>query len=345
MPKYIDSIVNYSEGNFSKRNMKKFEKELDRNLELQLEYSLYRQISSYMRGKFDLEEAKNDPDLQYIEPVIKDAILDFQQNADKIQETRKFVRGTLNEKLIDFDLKEEINQIKREIDIYDLDDISEGWVKDWIEKNQNIRKIDPNVEKMREFILNSIESKRNYSRFRIISSIQDSFIKSLRFSSIGLAAAVLIVGVILIKSLVPSENNENLYKEFFKPMYAVSPITRGNNSGFSAQYVEALKKYNQEDYRSAANLFNDIIKQNGTLEAPHLFQGITQLELGNHDLAISHFSKVVESSQEYLKEAQWYLGLSYLKMGDKSKAIFYFKTLSETEGFYRDQSKALLRRL
>jgi hypothetical protein len=46
-----------------------------------------------------------------------------------------------------------------------------------------------------------------------------------------------------------------------------------------------------------------------------------------------------------MKEAQWYLGLSYLKTGEKTKAIPYFEILSKSEGFYQNQAKKLLRRL
>lgn len=345
MIKNINYIINYSEGILSKRKMQKFESDLHINSELQQDYAIYSRINEYMRGKSDLEEVRNDPALPVIDLLVKESIKNFHQDPENIKNSQKFIRDALNEKLSDTVLKEEINQIKREVEELNLNEISEGWVKEWIENNQEKTVKDPRTEKIRDFINQSLEAEKYSSVLKIVHTGKSLWRKSVTLRVIGLAAAVLIAGVVLIKTLIPSDNSEKLYYAFYKPMSTISPITRGFNSSLSKQYDLAIKMYNQGNYNFAAPMFNDIIQQDNSNIAPHFFQGITQMELGNYSKAISYLSFVTSHPQEYIKEAQWYLALSYLKTGEKTKAIPYFKILSESEGFYQDQAKKLLRRL
>jgi tetratricopeptide (TPR) repeat protein len=103
--------------------------------------------------------------------------------------------------------------------------------------------------------------------------------------------------------------------------------------------------YKQGNYQTAAAGFFNLMQQDSSFTAPRFFAGITQMELGDYSQAVAFLSGVITHSVEYRKEAQWYLGLSYLKTGDSSKAIACFEVLAGSEGFYQDQARTLLRRL
>jgi tetratricopeptide (TPR) repeat protein len=291
-----------------------------------------------------LQEVKNDPALQIVDPVIKAAVFEYNRNTDKYKDTKKFVQDALHDRILDWNLKEEIDQIKLEISEHNINEISEGWVKEWVENNHVGKTSDPNTLKIKNFIAQSLESEKNSSGLKIVQLRRVIWRRSSMKSIIGIAAA-LIAGVLLFRTLIPSDNPEKLYKTFYEPLAAVSPVTRGINSSKSEQYSEAIEMYNQKNYLVAASKFNELIQKDPVLAAPYFFQGLTQLELGNYNLAITNLAIVAVRSGDYMKEAQWYLGLSYLKTGEKIKAIPYFETLSASEGFYQDQAKKVLRRL
>jgi hypothetical protein len=75
------------------------------------------------------------------------------------------------------------------------------------------------------------------------------------------------------------------------------------------------------------------------------FLGITEIELENLDKSIELLGEVAAQRGEYAKEATWYLGLDYIKSGNKIKASECFELLARSPGFYADRSEKILRRL
>ena len=82
-----------------------------------------------------------------------------------------------------------------------------------------------------------------------------------------------------------------------------------------------------------------------TASAAKFFKGIIGIETGNYDRAAELLDEVVNGQGEYAKEAAWYLGLTYLKSGDKVKASGYFEFLARSPGFYMERAEKILRRL
>ena len=73
--------------------------------------------------------------------------------------------------------------------------------------------------------------------------------------------------------------------------------------------------------------------------------GLSELALENYPQAVNLLSGVANNTGEYAKEAKWYLGLAWLKTGNKEKAVECFEFLAGSDGFYRDRSEKILRRL
>ncbi len=345
MTKNINYIIDYYEGRLSQREMRVFEKSLTNNKELQAEYLLYCQVNEYMRGRSDLEDVKNDPTLQETRSMVNETIYSYNGKPGYIKDNREFVTDALNERIINRELQQEIDQIKKEIDENNVNEISDTWVNEWIENSQDQETGDPRTEELREFIHQSLEPEKHHSVLKTIFNKKAAWSKATAIRVVSLMAASLLVGAILFRSLVPSGDPEKLYAAFYNPMVTLSPVTRGLSSDLAVQYNEAIELYNKGNYALAASMFQDVMVEDAFFMAPAFFYGITQMELGNYSQSVSSLSFVVGQAQEYMKEAQWYLGLSYLKIGDTAKAIPYFKALSESEGFYRDQAGKLLRRL
>ena len=341
----IEYIIDYSEGNLSESEMQEFERELLTNNELNENYLLYKHVNDYMRAKFDIEEVKKDPFLQEIKEVVDAAITDYNLKTDYNQEDYKFIKDAHIDKMAEVSLQNEINIILKEIEDYNINEIAASLVNEFIEKeNYNTIK-DPETENVRNFIRNSLEPEKSNKELKIIHNRKIDRIKSPMIRIVSISAAALIAGVVLMKTLIPANNTEKLYASFYKPCSIESSVIRGSDSELSDQLGEAINYYRLGKYDLAVPLLNGIIQKDTSNITASFYLGITQIELGNFRLAITELTKSLSKPQEFTKEAQWYLGLTYLKIGEKSKAIPFFKILSESEGFYQDQAKKLLRRL
>lgn len=306
---------------------------------------LFKSISDYMKGRLDIEEVQNDPALSQMDSVVKDMIQDYNKNKTKNKNNEKFILDIFAGGVSEEKLLEEISHIKREINSTNVNDISAEWVKEWHEKRQKIGAPDPRTEEMRNFISGSLESKEMELEDTVPDKKNMGLSRSLRIRYISMAAAACFGVFMLVKMLIPSYNADNLFNSFYEPLNAVSPVTRSGNTGESDLYATAIQKYKIGDYQTAAIGFSEVIKSYPSLIAPRFFMGVTQLALGNNEQAIKLLSDVPGTSPEYGKEAKWYLGLAYLKNGEKYKASDCFMFLAQSSEYYRGSSEKILRRL
>lgn len=346
MTNNIKYIIDYSEGRVRKREQRKLEKELHMDEKLFQENIAFNQFNKYMRAKFDLEDVRNDPALAKIEPHIKEILLDYNIKQEKCQKHWKFIKDSLNESsTLDRDLADEIEQIKDEIIKHEIDQISGKWVSDWNDRNHSDEILNEDTREIRDYITASLEYESKNSE-PPTENKRLSNREGLRVIYISLLViAAMIASFCVLKVLIPSNNTENLYNRFYEPMGAFSPVTRNINTDLIAKFTEAVTMYKYGDYQAAATGFSDLIQQDSSSTVFQFFAGLTQMEVGNYSRASVLLSSVTDLSSDYQKDAQWYLGLSFLKMGEKAKAITCFEVLAESEGFYKKKARNLLRRL
>ena len=240
-------------------------------------------------------------------------------------------------------LEDEINDIRMERGKKDIDKVTEGWVKDWMEKGQKNTDTDDRSRERKEYILNSLAETDSEMNFRTLPAKSAGKSLFLRFA---LPAAAAITGaLILIKTLLPSWNPDKLYAKFYEPLNAVSPVTRSAEVGLSGSYASAVENYINHNYQAAALGFLEVIQQDDQNVPSRFFMGISQMELGNYDQAVKMLEDVVSRQGDYLKEARWYLGLAYIKTGSKEKAAGCFEILAGTPGYYNLRAREILHRL
>ena len=242
-------------------------------------------------------------------------------------------------------MSEEIEQIKEEINEYEIDQISEKWVSDWNDRNHSDEILNEGTRGMRDYITASLEYESKNSE-PPTENKKLSNRKGVRVICISLLlTAAMIASFYVLKVLIPLNNTEKLYNRFYEPMSAFSPVTRNINTDLMEKFTEAVTMYKYGEYQAAASGFSDLIQQDSSSTVIQFFAGLTQMEVGNYSRASVLLSSVTELSSDYQKDAQWYLGLSFLKTGEKPKAISCFEVLAGAEGFYQKKARNLLRRL
>lgn len=341
MTRHIRHIFSKSGTNPDKGIRRNFEDDPELDSE---DSALLRMISKYMKGRIDLEEVRNDPALPGIEGIVSDMIADYNKNKIPNVDNEKFISDALNEEAPDKKIMDEIFQIKHEISKSNINEISAEWVKNWHKEGQGKGNKDWKTKKNRDFITSSLEPGKSIPEKRITAERKKGLKRSL-FHYFSLSAAAIIIAVVFINILSPSHNPEKLFNSYYEPMNAVLPFTRSSDADQSNSFASAIEKYKLGDYQSAAIEFSNAMLKDNSAIIPRFYMGITQLELGNYDQAINLLSEGSGSLGEYGKDAGWYLGLAYLKTGEKGKASSCFEILAQTPGFYQERADKILRRL
>ena len=119
------------------------------------------------------------------------------------------------------------------------------------------------------------------------------------------------------------------------------PVLMGVNDKIEFDNAMSLYKMNKFE-ESAAILLK--LNQNFVNDTTSYFLGVNYYELENYTQAKLNFISIPANSVFYNK-SQYFLGFSYLKQGEKEKAISYFKKLSAIDNDLQDNAKNILKKL
>jgi tetratricopeptide (TPR) repeat protein len=160
------------------------------------------------------------------------------------------------------------------------------------------------------------------------------------------AAASLILLAALGSTLYFSVPRGNSTDTLFNEYYSADNLVDVTRAG-DANIVEAVIKFQGKDYPMAARLFSNILqKDNGNI-ACWFYYGISSIETENYAQAEKAFNLIISDDQNlYIEHAEWYLGLTFLKNNQISKAKAQFgKIASNPDNFHRKDAVHLLKKL
>jgi hypothetical protein len=246
---------------------------------------------------------------------------------------------------------DEIRDIKFELHRSNINDLTAEWVKEWLENRKKNVGSDSKSKEIRDFISSSLGSEtvvpeESKPEIRPDHKYSKGIKRSLLLRYISLLAAAAALGVfILIRTLLPSFNPEKLYSSYYVPFDVVSPMTRGDNTNAPDKFLLAVEKYRTGNYKAAASSFSELLLNDSSFIASRFLLGITFLAMNDLDNAVVQLDELAGRSNNFGKEAAWYLGLAYLKKGEKEKAAKCLEFLAQSPGYYNERSKEILRRL
>jgi TolA-binding protein len=303
--------------------------------------ALFGKISDYMTGCLDIEDVKSDPLFKETYEAAGEMTSGFDHNAPVHKAHSKFISENIPGENEEKMLADEISDIESENRKNDLANITASWVREWNEKKKNRISVDSKSEERKEFVANSIADAESDSE-----SDTKKVSRKTIFARFTLPAAAAVIGAIfLVKLLLPSYNPDKLFIKYYEPIRAISPVTRSADAVETGSYASAIENYNNKNYQAAVAGFSDAILKDPLDISPRFFLGITQMALGNYGQAENVLEDVIGRQSEYAKEARWYLGLAYIKTGNKDKASVCFGILAQWPGFYSDRAEEILRRL
>jgi TolA-binding protein len=296
---------------------------------------LFRTIGEFIRAEADIEEVKNDPLFNQVNEFMRKMMTNNDTDAGKSKTNLRYITESLTDNIEDKRIAEEIRDVKRESSKSGIDNVASEWVKDWNKESEiGIAETGKRREN-RDFIKRSLENK--------VISREPKKIFYLRW--ILTSAAALLGAVIIIRTLLPAGDQDRIFAKYYEPFNVISSVTRGANAIVTNSYALAVESYKAHNYQEAAAGFSIAAEQESQAGPVRFFLGLSQIATENYGEAIAALESVVTGQGEYVKDANWYLGLAYIKTGEPGKARISFETLSRTPGFYHDRSAEILRRL
>ena len=307
---------------------------------------LLARINDYFKAYFDIEDVRSDPAYKNTDEYIKTLVSGFMKKGTGESEIQRFIRNSIPDDQRNDGLHPEISRIMQESDYKRIDGITAEWVRDWHERKRREPEAG-NSEKekeIRSFVIDSLQETDGAGDFNEVPQIRKEHKAVTRiFWWTGIAAAAVLAAFFLIKFLIPGGNPERLFSKYYEPYYAASVITRSSGQEEDENLRYALENYRLRNFRLAAVEFSKALLTASVPDMAEFYLGVTFIELNEYDRAFMILEPLSAQPGEFMKEAQWYLGLLSVRTGKKDKARECFELLAEDSGFYSGPARKILR--
>ena len=179
--------------------------------------------------------------------------------------------------------------------------------------------------------LNDIHIRRNFkSRFKIYSWKTQSIAASIMVT-------MLLGGSLLFNQVFNGSTEQKLYNQYFQPETTLLTVRSADVPLSSVE--QGMNYYEIEEYEKAISAFSS--DANNLLGK--LYSGYSFMHLGNYEMAEAQFIAILDNHDNLLiDQAEWNLGLCYLKTGKSDKAKQIFEHIVNTQTNYKNKALELL---
>jgi len=157
----------------------------------------------------------------------------------------------------------------------------------------------------------------------------------------GIAASiVLVIAVSYLVFFTGSTDSKQLYAQYYKPYPNIlTPAQRSENSTTDP----GLSLYEAGNYAEALKHLEQRISQGDHDPYLAFYAVIAALNADEETKAKTYFEKVINLQDEiFANPAQWYLGLTYLKSGQKKEATQVFEEIKTSGNDYSQHAAEIL---
>jgi tetratricopeptide (TPR) repeat protein len=146
----------------------------------------------------------------------------------------------------------------------------------------------------------------------------------------AIAASIAVVISIGLWFLNRPVTNEKLFESYYSPDPGL-PTVMGSSEEY--EFFEAMVYYKTADYSIAITKWEKLLDNKKSNDTLNYFIASAYLANKNIEKAIPYFETVLKNKQKiFYDEATFYLGLAYLKIGDKELAIKYLEKATDERG-------------
>jgi len=159
----------------------------------------------------------------------------------------------------------------------------------------------------------------------------------------GIAALVILA---LVSAFILSKINQphqRIFRQFFEVYPNITPIVRGESS--PDIFIQAMMNYESDQIAICQQLLDQLLKLEPQNVGAHFYAGMCRLINNKPQLALSHFKAISKTpNSPYFDPAQWYQGLTLVKLERIPDAKAVFQNVSATSTF-QERSERILKLL
>jgi tetratricopeptide (TPR) repeat protein len=184
--------------------------------------------------------------------------------------------------------------------------------------------------------LESIHSEMLHQPAR---GIRPAHRRLLRYAAVAASIAVIVgIGIGLFQE-------SSLTERFYRP-YNVTMVNRSSEMSVDFTLREAMKKYENKEYKEAVILFERVIAAEPDMLSNFLYSGISYMEIKEYNHAEKSFQCIIDHKDNlYVEQADWYIGFCYLLTDRREKAYKHFNKLANENGYFSEKAKEILKKL
>ena len=158
-------------------------------------------------------------------------------------------------------------------------------------------------------------------------------------------ALLIATGSIAYEYNKPALDNNAIYSKYFTP-YEVSVTYRSGNEEVDLILINALEKYENQDYEKAVQLFEKVLEKRSSDIAANLYTGISLMETEKYQKATKSFQTIITHNNNlFIEQAKWYLSLCYIKTNNLKSAEKILNELISTDSYYKKGAKRVMKEL
>lgn len=162
----------------------------------------------------------------------------------------------------------------------------------------------------------------------------------------GMAASLIVLLTIAftVKYLTGVNSTEKVFTKYYQ---RYEPLNfRSGSDEIDLLYRNGLIAYQNEDFEKARNYFEQVLKIDGSRMEANLLNGASDMELEKYKAASNSFQKVIDQKDNlFIEDAEWYLGLCYLKTKETQKAIGQFSKIANGNSIKKEEARKILKKI
>lgn len=188
--------------------------------------------------------------------------------------------------------------------------------------------------------LAGIEQEFHHNRHKV-----PAYRKPLRYVAVAVIAIMIVGGIYLPNRTLSHDTLFDRY--YYLPPTAEQSASRSLGASLSNEsFMMAINSYNRGDYQNAIDYFLAYTEENEGSPGITMMLGNSFMEISEYDKAGDSYESVIHHDNNlYIEDANWMLGLCYLKTGELALARMKMISIAESKSRYRKDAAAILRRL
>lgn len=138
---------------------------------------------------------------------------------------------------------------------------------------------------------------------------------------------------------------DKLIGDAFQPYPNVITSSTRSEADATGQVDRVMALYDKQKYADALKEFDKYIQDNPQDYNVLFYRGITHMKMDQSESAVADFEEVISGNSLLHDQAEWYLGLAYLKNNQKKEAADLFFAIAGKDTEYSEKANTIVNKI